>query len=90
MTEMFYYIQLKTQYQKLIGEYNLLIETYRELIVNNEEFTNMDNNKSQNINYEDIIKDNILFHQMINDYTRIVSGLQTYISLLDVKIKEFD
>ena len=62
---MFYYIQLKTQYQKLIGEYNLLIETYRELIVNNEEFTNMDNTKSQNINYEDIIKDNILFHQMI-------------------------
>jgi hypothetical protein len=83
MTELFYYIQAKENYQALIGDYTLLIETYRKIISNNDSYHKTLSNKCNNI-----LKDNMLFQNMIINYSQTISDLNSYILLLNIRINE--
>ena len=84
MTELFYCIEVKTNYENLIIKYNSLIDTYREIISNNENYYNKING------CHTMMVDNTLFQNIISDYLRTLSGLQSYIFVLNNRIRELD
>lgn len=83
MAELFYYNQAKENYQSLIDEYTSLIEIYRNIISNNDSY-----NKTLPHKCNNILKDNILFQNMIINYSQTISDLNSYILLLNIRINE--
>ena len=88
MTDLFYYSEVKRKYQTLVSHYTMLIDTYRDIICNNENYIRLNLHNVSPETSTTMTVDNALFQQLINDYTHTISGLNSYVSLLDMRIRE--
>ena len=79
--ELYYCLEMKSQYQSLIISYNSLIENYQRLIENNENFMRI---LSLNTKYMET--DNQLFKCYVFEYKNIVYGLEIYLKSIDERI----
>ena len=61
---------------------------HSDIIIDNESFVNLNSHKTTSVSYIGNVKDNILFQHIIADYSRTISGLKSYIIVLDTKIDE--
>lgn len=81
--ELFYCLEMKTQYQSLIFSYNTLIENYQRLIENNEIFM-----RKRVLTTKYMETDNQLFKFYVYEYKNLVFGLEIYIKSIDDRIVE--
>jgi len=83
--ELFYCLEMKTQYQSLILSYNLLIENYKRLIENNDNFIHK---VSLCTTYME--RDNKLFRLYITEYTNTIHDLEILLKSIDERILELN
>jgi len=88
MADIFYYTEVKTRYNTLVSHYTMLINTYREIICNNENYIRINFHNISQETSTTMTVDNALFQQLINDYSHTICGLNSYVSLLDARIRE--
>jgi hypothetical protein len=79
--ELFYCLEMKTQYQSLIISYNSLIENYQRIIENNENFM-----RKLSLNTKYMETDNQIFRCYVYEYKNMVYGLEIYMRSLDERI----
>ena len=83
--ELFYYMEMKSNYENLIISYKSLISNYQTLIENNENFMRILQPQTKYMK-----TDNQLFYQYVYEYKSIVSGLELYINILNERIEELN
>ena len=81
--ELFYYMEMKNNYENLIISYKTIISNYQTLIENNENFMRILHPETKYMK-----TDNQLFYQYVYEYKNIVSGLELYINILNERIRE--
>lgn len=81
--ELFYYMEMKNNYESLIISYKTMISNYQTLIENNENFMRILQPQTKYMK-----TDNQLFYQYVYEYKNIVSGLELYINILNGRIEE--